>query len=199
MHLYGLIIGLVFVFILTRLKNTTPFFQIGLGLSCLIGARLYHVFDYWKYYSVHPIEIFYTWNGGLGIFGALLAGFVFIFLYSHLLDTRYHILDTIIPWLPLAQSIGRLGNYFNHEISTWWIESLANLTLFIYIRLFPTSPTAKYLIGYGLIRFCFEFTRADTWTIQSIHVGQLLSLVFIISGITLILWQKKHPPSPRSK
>src|SRR3989344_721356 len=40
----------------------------------IIGARIYHVVDQWYYYQVHLAEIFYLWQGGLGIFGGLLCG-----------------------------------------------------------------------------------------------------------------------------
>lgn len=200
MHLYGLIIGLCFLFLLSRLKNTTTIFQLGLGLFCLIGARLYHVFDCWQYYTSKPIEILYTWNGGLGIFGAIIAGLIFIVLYSIINHKSYFtFLDSLTPWLPLVQAISRLGNLVNHEIPSWWIESLANIFLFLFIRVFPKDPTAKYLIGYGLIRFLFEFTRSDTWTVGTIKIGQFISVVFIISGSLLLLWPKKNHPKTLSK
>ena len=37
-------------------------YMIPLGILC---ARHYYVIFEWKYYSLHPIEIFYFWEGGL--------------------------------------------------------------------------------------------------------------------------------------
>ncbi len=192
MHLYGLIIGICLLLLLNRLPIKSTKFTIGFLFSTFIGARLYHVADYWWYYSKHLIEILYTWNGGLGIYGAIIAGFLYLFFYCHY--QKYNILtvlDTITPILPLLQAIGRLGNYFNHEIPTWWLEALANISLFILIKFFPQKPTAKYLIGYGLIRFCFEFTRSDTWTISHIKIAQIISLLLILSGTFLLLKSKQ--------
>lgn len=186
MHLYGLLIGLSFILILSRLKNTSTFFQIGLGLSSLIGARLYHVADYWSYYSQHFNEIFYTWNGGLGIYGALISGLLFILLYSFTNHKSYiSYLDSITSWLPLAQSIGRIGNFLNQEISIWWLESFLCIILFILIQKYPKYPTAKYLVGYGTIRFLTEYFRYDTWVIFNLKFAQMISLVFIFFGVLL--------------
>ena len=195
MHLYGLIIGICLLLLLNRLPIKTPKFTLGFLLSAFIGARLYHVADYWWYYSKHLIEIFYTWNGGLGIYGAIIAGFLYLYFYCHYRKYNlFTILNTITPILPLLQAIGRLGNYFNHEIPTWWLEALANIGLFLLIKFFPQKPTAKYLIGYGLIRFCFEFTRSDTWTINHLKIAQLISLVFIIIGILMLGNFRKTSP-----
>ena len=191
MHLYGLLIGLGLVILINKNPQYSPKFWLGLFSSCLIGARLYHVADYWGYYSHHLNEILYTWNGGLGIFGAILAGLLFIILYSFINHKSYFkYLDSVTPWLPLIQSIGRFGNYFNHENPVWWLESLGCFILFIVIKTFPKNPTATYLIGYGLIRFTTEFYRQDTWTISSIHIAQVLSILFIIAGSLLLLWPK---------
>ncbi len=90
-------------------------------LLCLIfgivGARLYHVISAWDYYVQNPQYIIDTRRGGLGIFGAVIGGAVGLWLY-----TRYNGLsfiewaDFVAPGLPLAQAIGRWGNFFNQEL-----------------------------------------------------------------------------------
>ena len=46
-----------------------------LVISTIVGARLGHVFFYaWDYYSQHPIEILYTWEGGLARRSSSCAG-----------------------------------------------------------------------------------------------------------------------------
>ncbi len=93
-------------------------------LAGVIGARLYHVFSQpaggligWEYYKKHPIEIFYIWQGGLGIYGAVFGGAIGLFLYC-----RYHGLsplrwmDYAAPGVALGQAIGRWGNFMNREL-----------------------------------------------------------------------------------
>ena len=83
----------------------------------LIGARLYHVITDNELYRDDWLGAFKIWQGGLGIPGGILAG-VGVGVY---VARRKGIrvgpgLDAIAPALPLAQAIGRWGNYFNVEL-----------------------------------------------------------------------------------
>lgn len=198
MNLYGLIIGIALIIgidyfsrhnhsLSSKQQNA---FLVGLIISMLIGARTYHVIDNWTYYSQNPWLIPQTWNGGLGIYGALIAGGIFIFLYSLISKISFiSILDSITPILPLCQAIGRIGNFVNKEIPTWWIEASLNIILFFIInskKLKNYSPTSLYLIGYGLIRFFIEFLRNDTWTINHLKIAQIISIFSILLGLFIL-------------
>jgi prolipoprotein diacylglyceryl transferase len=86
----------------------------------LIGARLYHVATDWKtYFSAggRPVEALYIWNGGLGIPGGIALGVAVGVFVGYRKGMRLPLgLDAVAPALPLAQAIGRLGNYFNQEV-----------------------------------------------------------------------------------
>lgn len=198
MHLYGFIIGISLIIGIEyfsrhqKIISTSrqSFFIIGLIVSAILGARIYHVADNWTFYSQNLILIPQTWNGGLGIYGGIFGAVIFIYLFSLI----YHfpfliILDSIAPIMPLCQSIGRLGNFVNHEIPIWWLESGLNLCLFFFLRK-SNKPTAHYLIGYGLIRFITEFFRDDTWTVNQFKIAQIISIIFIITGLTLIYHER---------
>ncbi len=205
MHLYGFIIGLAIIVGINYFsrnqkvisKNKENVFLFGLLFFSIIGARLYHVIDYWSFYSQNINQIYATWNGGLGIYGALVAGVIYIFFYSLISKISFlSLLDSISPILPLCQAIGRIGNFFNQEISIWWLEASLNLILFFFIKstyLKNYSSTSLYLIGYGSIRFLIEFFRNDTWQINSFKIAQIISLLFIVSGlISLKLFSSKR-------
>jgi len=86
----------------------------------IVGARLYHVItDYQLYFSAgqHPLNALKIWDGGLGIWGGVLFGVVVgaIVARRHGADVGV-LLDCVAPALPLAQAIGRWGNYFNQEL-----------------------------------------------------------------------------------
>jgi len=86
----------------------------------LIGARLYHVItDFGDKYSDGRWwpDAFAIWNGGLGIPGAILGGVLagIIACKRMGLDWR-HVADAGAPAVPVAQAIGRLGNWFNQEL-----------------------------------------------------------------------------------
>ena len=82
----------------------------------IIGARLYYVIFRWSYYRENPGEIFAVWNGGIAIYGGLLAGALVLYLFSRsrLIDP-VDFLDIAAPSVMIAQSIGRWGNFVNQE------------------------------------------------------------------------------------
>ena len=198
MHLYGLIIGIAVVISLNYFeknnqsipKQKLNIFVFGLLISLLIGARAYHVIDTWSYYSQNIGQIINIPNGGLGIYGALIAGFLYVYIFSLCYQLSVlSLLDSITPILPLAQAIGRFGNYVNDEISIWWLESLLCFILFLIIRtktLKLYSSTALYLIGYGIIRLITEYFRTDTWIISNFKIANLISFIFVLLGIYLL-------------
>jgi len=86
----------------------------------LIGSRLYHVITDWKTYfgdGGRPIEALYIWQGGLGIPGGILAGTAVGAYVAYRKGMRLPpALDCAAPAIPVAQAIGRIGNYFNQEV-----------------------------------------------------------------------------------
>lgn len=83
----------------------------------IVGARLYHVVTSPAKYVKNPIEVLYVWHGGLGIWGGVLGGFLGAWAWSRRRGWDVASLaDALAPALPVAQAIGRLGNYFNQEL-----------------------------------------------------------------------------------
>lgn len=90
----------------------------------LIGARLYHVFSFpqggsrnWDFYRQNPIAILKIWEGGLGIYGAVIGGVIGLYLYTRFTKLNFlRWLDIGAPGLILAQAIGRWGNFVNQEL-----------------------------------------------------------------------------------
>jgi len=86
----------------------------------ILGGRLYHVAthpaDYF-YPGADLMRVFYVWEGGLAIFGAIALGAVGAWIGARLSGIRFSAFaDALAPGLLLAQGIGRLGNYFNQEL-----------------------------------------------------------------------------------
>lgn len=86
----------------------------------IIGGRFYHVVTHLSDYfgaGIDPITVFYIWNGGLAIFGAILFGSLGAWLGAKQAGIRFTAyLDALVPGLLVAQAVGRLGNYFNQEL-----------------------------------------------------------------------------------
>lgn len=85
-------------------------------IVAIIGARLYYVIFEWSYYSKNLIDIFKIWEGGLAIHGGLIAGLIFIIIYTKKYKVNtLRMLDMIVVGVIIGQAIGRWGNFFNGE------------------------------------------------------------------------------------
>jgi len=83
----------------------------------LVGARLYHLLTDWKDYVDRPADMVKIWEGGLGIPGGMAGGIlVGIWAAKRRNVGLADMLDTVAPALPLAQAIGRWGNWWNQEL-----------------------------------------------------------------------------------
>ncbi|MCU0273367.1 MAG: prolipoprotein diacylglyceryl transferase [Acidimicrobiales bacterium] len=83
----------------------------------LIGARLYHVITDWQRFEGRWLDAFKIWEGGLGIPGGMALGILVGVIVARRrgMDVLAA-LDAVAPALPLAQAIGRWGNWFNQEL-----------------------------------------------------------------------------------
>ncbi len=82
----------------------------------LLGARLYYVLFELGYYLQNPGQILAIWNGGIAIYGGLIAGGGTLYWYAKKKGTSLAlVLDILAPNVLLAQSIGRWGNFMNQE------------------------------------------------------------------------------------
>ena len=85
-------------------------------IIAIIGARLYYVIFNFNLFKDDLLSIFKVWEGGLAIYGGVIASFIFVVYYSK----KHHksillTCDTLVPYLILGQAIGRWGNFFNGE------------------------------------------------------------------------------------
>ncbi|SCL37307.1 prolipoprotein diacylglyceryl transferase [Micromonospora rhizosphaerae] len=86
----------------------------------IIGARIYHVITSpEKYFGAdgQPLKVFAIWEGGLGIWGAVAGGALGAWIAARQLGIPFAVVaDALAPGLPLAQAVGRFGNWFNNEL-----------------------------------------------------------------------------------
>jgi prolipoprotein diacylglyceryl transferase len=88
----------------------------------LVGARIYHVATNPELYWGGPgrsgtIGALKIWDGGLGIWGAVAFGALGAWIGCRRHNMSFSMFaDALAPGLPLAQAIGRLGNWFNQEL-----------------------------------------------------------------------------------
>lgn len=105
----------------------TAFWTLPIGI---IGARLYYVLFELEHYLSNPISILYIWEGGLAIYGGIIAGLLTIYYRSKKDKVPFLLVtDIFAPLLLLAQAIGRWGNFVNQEahggeVSRQFLENL---------------------------------------------------------------------------
>ncbi len=223
-HFYGLLIGIAVVLAwsgaMTWAKRwklseaDLGRFGVSLLVGGIIGARAYHVIDYWDYYRLNGSEILALWHGGLAIWGGIIGGVVgsLVVFYKHS-KLWVQFLDAVAIMMPLSQALGRLGNFVNGELYgrattlPWGIrvEGLsgsyhplfayeAGLNLLLYWMLSRLGKKKRvegqmvgaYLIGYGVIRLVLEPLRIRSWSFQEgWAVASTFSVIAICVGIFL--------------
>jgi prolipoprotein diacylglyceryl transferase len=87
----------------------------------IVGARLYHVAtDFPTYFGENGLGLvaaMKVWQGGLGIWGAVLGGALGAWIACRRAGVLLPPLaDAIAPAVAIAQAIGRWGNWFNQEL-----------------------------------------------------------------------------------
>lgn len=159
-------------------------------------------------------------RGGLSWFGGLILGFICSVVYLRKKEISiYTFLDLMVPFVALAQAIGRVGCLLNgccygkvskygiyfaaHElplIPTQLYSSLALIFIFIILRLLQDRPHREgeiffwYLLLYSIKRFFIEFWRADNEIILfGLTLFQLISFViFCLAAWKLLLIKKSN-------
>ena len=138
--LYGVIIGLGFFLALILIskiagatgQNPDTYWDVAtfVIIFSIIGARIYYVVFAWDYYKDNPISVFNIRNGGLAIYGGVIAGFITAFIYCRIKKVNFFLLtDTIMPGLLLGQIMGRWGNFTNREAFGEYTDNLFAMRL----------------------------------------------------------------------
>lgn len=126
-HFYGILIaiGVITAIIVSRhryvrfggsgeLFEKVAIWAVVIGF---LGARAAYVVTHTGRFAGRPWAMLYIWEGGLALYGGLLFGaLTIIYLVNKHHGDLFAIGDAIAVGLPIAQAIGRLGNYFNQEL-----------------------------------------------------------------------------------
>lgn len=84
--------------------------------ACIIGARLYYVLFKLDYFIANPSRLFSIRDGGLAIYGGIIAGVIVGILWCRKKKIRLFAVGDLIAFgLFIGQAIGRWGNFINRE------------------------------------------------------------------------------------
>lgn len=139
-YFYGLIIGLgVIAGILmaahvAKISGQNPDtywdFAIYAVICSVLGARIYYVLFSWNEFKDNPLRVFNIRQGGLAIYGAVIAAFITLFVYAKVKKQNALLMgDTAMAGLILGQAIGRWGNFMNREVFGEFYDGLLSMQL----------------------------------------------------------------------
>lgn len=136
-----------------------------------LGARAGYVITHTGDFLDRPWGVLFIWEGGLALYGGLTVGAIAaILLLRKWKGDVFAFGDAVAVGVPLAQAIGRIGNYFNQEL----FGTPSNLPWAVQI-----DPNIAAAAGYpGYTTFHPTFLYEALWN------------VFLTAGIILLLERK---------
>ena len=99
-------------------QNSEDYFDLAIFaiVFAIIGARLYYVIFSWENYKDDLLSIFNIREGGLAIYGGIIAAVITVIVFAKIRQlSAWKLMDTACLGLIAGQMIGRWGNFFNRE------------------------------------------------------------------------------------
>lgn len=171
-------------------------------IASVIGARLYYVIFDWKEYVANPMEIFNIRNGGLAIYGAVIAAVITALLYCKIKKYSFTLLaDTGVIGLITGQIIGRWGNFFNREAFGKYTNGITSMLLDIR----DVGPDYNYSLQYltekyagkedalnRIIEIRENLVTLNGATYVSVHPTFLYESLWNVGVLLLLIFYTKH-------
>lgn len=185
--LYGLIIGigmiLAFVLVTHVAKKNgmdpDDFYDMGIWLIIfgIIGARIYYVIFSWDYYKNNLGEIINLRQGGLAIYGGVIAGFTALIVWCRVKKKSICKMgDVAFMGVLVGQIMGRWGNFTNREVFGGYCDNIFAMRL-------PISAVRSRDISDELASHIADGTNYiqvhPTFLYESFYNLVLLSLIYI--------------------
>ncbi len=151
-------------------------------IAAIVGARLYYVIFSWDSFKGHLLSIFNLRDGGLAIYGGVIACVIAAVFFTRKRKMPFLLLaDTALPALALGQAIGRWGNFFNQEDFGSYTDSFFAMRLNIETAYYTTPELLEKSITTGGATY---IQVHPTFLYES--VGCLIVVLLM-----LMVWKKK--------
>ena len=147
--------------------------------SCILGSRIYYVIFYLDLYrnadgSLDWGRIIAIWDGGLAIYGTVIAGVIVVLIFTKVKKLRFAAMtDLAAMGLLLGQIIGRWANFINREAFGGLTDLPWRMRLWVsasqYIEVHPTFLYESLWNLVGLLLMLFVVTKGrrfdgeNTW------------------------------------
>lgn len=146
---------------------------------CILGSRIYYVIFYLDLYrnadgSLDWGRIIAIWDGGLAIYGTVIAGVIVVLIFTKVKKLRFAAMtDLAAMGLLLGQIIGRWANFINREAFGGLTELPWRMRLWVsasqYIEVHPTFLYESLWNLVGLLLMLLVITKGrrfdgeNTW------------------------------------
>lgn len=149
----------------------------------IMGARLYYVIFSWDNYKDNLLSIFNLRQGGLAIYGGVIAAIITTYVFGRIKKIPFGLLlDTAGPGLILGQIIGRWGNFFNREAFGEYTNNLLAMQI-------PLDAVRKSDVTEKMMEFA---EMIDGVTFIQVHPTFLYESLWNVCILTLMLfWVKR--------
>ncbi len=167
-------------------------------VPAIFGARLYYVLFKWSEYFVKGKGFWQTFkdvinirNGGLAIYGGLIAGFITAIIFCKKRKVKLSLFaDTAVMGILIGQIMGRWGNFFNREAFGEYTDSLFAMCI-------PTSyygNSVSHLVSSGVItqKMAENIVQSDSMYWISVHPTFLYESLWNLALLVLIIIYRKH-------
>ena len=150
----GVLAGILLAAHVAKISGQNPDvywdFAIYAVIFSVIGARIYYVIFAWDYYKDNLLSIFNTRQGGMAIYGGVIAAFLTLFVYCRVKKQNALLMgDTAVAGLILGQAIGRWGNFMNREVFGEYYDGLLSMQ-----HIFPPARTISMSTPLSCMRVC---------------------------------------------
>lgn len=181
----GILAGLLMALHVAKKTKQDPETYIDLVIYAviigIIGARAYYVIFSWDMYKHDLLSIFNIRQGGLAIYGGVIAAVITVLVFAkkrHLAAGL--LLDTACHGLVLGQAIGRWGNFFNREAFGKYTNSLFAMRL----------PLDAVRIGDVTQQMRDELEMVDGVGCIQVHPTFLYESVWCLLVLAFLFWYR---------
>lgn len=152
-------------------------------LFSVVGARLYYVIFSWEFYKDDLLSILNLREGGLAIYGAVIAAVVTVFVYTRIKKISFwKFTDIAAPALILGQILGRWGNFFNREAFGEYTNNLFAMQL-------PLDAVRRADVTEQMLR---NITVIDGVRYIQVHPTFLYESLWNVAVLAILLWWMKY-------
>lgn len=154
-------------------------------LFALLGARTYFVIFNWEYYKANPMQILNIRQGGIAIYGAVIASIIVAIIYTRKKKVRFlHFADIATYGLILGQAIGRYGNFFNKEAFGGYTNNLFAMAIL--------KSEAKLPISEEVLNHVTTFSQFGAAEYIQVHPTFFYESTWNALLLILLLCYRKH-------